>query len=642
MLLLRILNVLLNAKEAINLLETIYLLKMRRQHYFLVLTTVLFCYWHSFAQNPELSDSLKSVYYSNSENQTDLEMLSNIADNEVDPDSVTKYSLLLITNAKALGDDEMIYSGYHQLGNGLRLQGDFKEALKAYFKSLNYANKIRDNKAIAYTNIEIGNVYSLSGNTANADLYYNKGIDELRKGKDSIPLGSALFNAGDEYLRLGNLEKAEIFTKEAELIFEKADYPLGRAYSLGNLGRINAGLGNDDLAEENLNTAIVLLQELNAHNAIAEFLVSLSNVYSEKGDTEKAFEYARRSLEISKKYGFKNYIAAAYAKLSELYEEIGYTAKSFQYYKDFITYRDSVRNLESISEMANLRTNFEISQKQTEVDLLSQQKKNQQNIVIGVLVALFLLMLLVFGLYRRNNFIRRTNLIIEKEKNRSERLLRNILPEGTALELMETGKVKAKKFKEVSVLFTDFEGFTQYAESLSPEELVKSVDFYFTKFDKIIEKHGLEKIKTIGDSYMCAAGVPFPIKDHAIKIMYAALEILDFVEKSKRDHQGLDAQFEIRIGINSGSLIAGVVGSKKFAYDIWGDTVNMASRMESCSESGKINISENTYQLVKGDFSCIERGKIEVKNKGMVPMYFVECVKDLSTKSTNGIPTAMS
>jgi class 3 adenylate cyclase len=632
----------LNALEAIKLLETIYLLKMRRQHYFLVLTTVLFCYWHSVAQNPELSDSLKSVYYSNSENQTDLEMLSNIADNEVDPDSVTKYSLLLITNAKALGDDEMIYSGYHQLGNGLRLQGDFKEALKAYFKSLNYANKIRDNKAIAYTNIEIGNVYSLSGNTANADLYYNKGIDELRKGKDSIPLGSALFNAGDEYLRLGNLEKAEIFTKEAELIFEKADYPLGRAYSLGNLGRINAGLGNDDLAEENLNTAIVLLQELNAHNAIAEFLVSLSNVYSEKGDTEKAFEYARRSLEISKKYGFKNYIAAAYAKLSELYEEIGYTAKSFQYYKDFITYRDSVRNLESISEMANLRTNFEISQKQTEVDLLSQQKKNQQNIVIGVLVALFLLMLLVFGLYRRNNFIRRTNLIIEKEKNRSERLLRNILPEGTALELMETGKVKAKKFKEVSVLFTDFEGFTQYAESLSPEELVKSVDFYFTKFDKIIEKHGLEKIKTIGDSYMCAAGVPFPIKDHAIKIMYAALEILDFVEKSKRDHQGLDAQFEIRIGINSGSLIAGVVGSKKFAYDIWGDTVNMASRMESCSESGKINISENTYQLVKGDFSCIERGKIEVKNKGMVPMYFVECVKDLSTKSTNGIPTAMS
>lgn len=602
----------------------------------------MFGYWHCVAQDPEQSDSLKDVYYSKSENQTDLEMLLNIAKNEVDPDSVYKYSTLLITNAKIIGDDEKTYAGYHQLGNGLRLQGDFKEALKAYFKSLNYANKITDNKGVAYTNIEIGNVYSLIGNTANADIYYNKGIDELRKEEDSKSFGSAIFNVGDEYIRIGNLEKAEILTKEAKLIFEKVDYPLGIAYCLGNLGRINAGLGKDDLAEENLNTAIALLEELNAHNAIAEFLVSLSDVYSEKGDTDKAFEYASRSLEISKKYGFKNYIANAYAKLSELYEEIGYTAKSFQYYKDYITYRDSVRNLESISEMANLRTNFEISQKQTEVDLLSQQKKNQQNIVIGVLVALFLLMLLVFGLYRRNNYIRRTNLIIEKEKNRSEHLLRNILPQGTVLELMETGKVQAKKFEEVSVLFTDFESFTQYSESLSPEELVKTVDFYFTKFDKIIEKHGLEKIKTIGDSYMCAAGVPFPMKDHAKKIMYAALEILDFVEESKKDNQALAAQFEIRIGINSGSLIAGVVGSKKFAYDIWGDTVNMASRMESYSESGKINISENTYKLVKGDFSCKERGKIEVKNKGMVPMYFVENIKEYSAKRRNGVPTAMS
>lgn len=615
---------------------------MRRQHYFLVLTIVLFGYWHSVAQNPELSDSLKSVYYSKSENQTDLEMLLKIANNTADPDSLTKYSTLLITRAKALGDDEMVYKGYRNLGNGLRLKGDLKEALKAYFKSLDYANRIKDKKGIAYSNIEIGNVYSMSGNTANADLYYNKGIDELRKGEDSIPLGSALFNAGDEYLRIGNLEKAEIFTKEAENIFEKVDFPLGRAYSLGNLGRINAGLGNDDLAEENLNTAIDLLQELNAQNAIAEFLVSLSDVYSEKGDSEKAFQYASRSLEISKKYGFKNYIADAYQKLSELYEQIGYTAKSFQYYKDYITYRDSVRNLESVSEMANLRTNFEISQKQNEVDLLNQQKKNQQNIVIGVLVALFLLMLLVFGLYRRNNFIRRTNLIIEKEKNRSEHLLKNILPEETALELMETGKVKAKKFAEVSVLFTDFEGFTQYSESLSPEELVKSVDFYFSKFDKIIEKHGLEKIKTIGDSYMCAAGVPFPMKNHAIAMMYAALEILEFVEESKKENSALGAHFEIRIGINSGSLIAGVVGSKKFAYDIWGDTVNMASRMESCSESGKINISENTFQLVKDSFSCKERGKIEVKNKGMVSMYFVENVKDLTANRTNGVPTKMS
>ncbi|HSM63331.1 MAG TPA: adenylate/guanylate cyclase domain-containing protein, partial [Gillisia sp.] len=282
-------------------------------------------------------------------------------------------------------------------------------------------------------------------------------------------------------------------------------------------------------------------------------------------------------------------------------------------------------------EMANLRTDFEISQKQTEVDLLNQQKKNQENIVIAVLVALFLIILLSIGLYRRNNFIRRTNLIIEKEKNRSEHLLRNILPEGTALELKETGRVKAKKFDAVSVLFTDFEGFTKFSESLSPEDLVASVDYYFSKFDKIIEKYGLEKIKTIGDSYMCAAGVPFSMKDHATIMMYAALEILEFVEETKKNNLEIGARFEIRIGINSGPLVAGVVGSKKFAYDIWGDAVNMASRMESCSEIGKINISENTYQLVKDTFLCTERGKIEVKNKGPMSMYFVESNKDLKT-----------
>ncbi len=615
---------------------------MKEKQYFLVLITILFFIWQSSAQNPKIADSLKGIYFSKSGDQADLEMLWDIANNEIEPDSVTKYSRLLIKRGKAASNYKKVHDGYRELGSGYRLKGDYKQALSAYFKSLDFANRINDKKGVAHSNIEIGNVYSLSGNTANADLYYNKGINVLRNGEDSTALGSALFNAGDEYLRIGNLEKAKEFTNEAERIFEKVDFPLGRAYSLGNLGRINAGLGNDEFAEENLNTAILLLEDLSAHNAIAEFLVSLADIYSEKGDTEKAFQYASRSLEISKKYGFKNYIADAYQKLSELYEEIGYTVKSFQYYKDYIAYRDSVRNLETVSEMANLRTDFEIAQKQAEVDLLNQQKKNQQNVVIGVLVALFLLMLLAFGLYRRNNFIKRTNLIIEREKNRSEHLLRNILPEGTALELMETGKVQAKKFEEVSILFTDFEGFTKYSESLTPEELVESVDFYFSKFDKIIEKHGLEKIKTIGDSYMCAAGVPFPMKDHAINMMYAALEILEFVEEAKKDTLGIGAHFEIRIGINSGPLIAGVVGSKKFAYDIWGDSVNMASRMESCSESGKINISEDTFQLVKDNFFCRERGKIEVKNKGMVSMYFVENIKDLNSRKPNGIQTKMS
>ena len=591
--------------------------------------TVLFSFiiWGVAGQNPKLADSLKTIYWSGKDVANELILLSKISESEPNPDSIFKYSNILIRKAAAKNDYLMLHSGYLQKGNAFRLRGTYDKALKEYFTSLDHAIKAENQMSIAKCNIEIGNVYSLNGNSSNAKIYYNRGIKILRGGNDSLSLGGALFNAGDEYLRSGKIDSARILTKESEVIFRKKNYKIGRAYSLGNLGTINAKLGNDFQAEENLNEAITLLRDLNAYDAVSEFLISLSNVYSEGGDDARATIYASRALEAAKKFGFKNSIADANLRLSELHEKIGDTAKSFGYYKDYITYRDSFRNIKSVREMADLRTDFEVSQKQAEVDLLSQQKRYQKNIVLATIIALVLLLLLAFGLYRRNRFIRRTNLIIEKEKNRSEHLLLNILPEETAIELKETGKVKAKKFKSVSVLFTDFVGFTHYAENLPPEDLVASVDFYFSKFDKIVEKYGLEKIKTVGDAYMCAGGVPFPIEDHAVKIVKAALEMLDFVENTKLKKQDARASFNIRIGINSGPLIAGVVGSKKFAYDIWGDTVNMASRMESCSETGKINISGTTYNLVKDDFETEDRGMLEVKNKGMMQMYFVKGFK---------------
>ena len=604
-------------------------------------------------------DSLKNEFYSNRSIRNDteqLELIYEIAKAEDEPDSSSKYSRILIDLATKQNDINYLLKANHLLGSMYRLRGDYDKALEHYFKSISLATSEGEPISAAMSNIEIGNVYSLNGNAENADIYYSRGIETLRahvqdfqaqntnveiteKEEEEFQsskraLGGALYNTGDEYLRIGNLEKALELTNEAEIIFHELDYGLGQAYSLGNLGRIYAGLGNDAKAEANLNSAIILLQDMDGHNAIADFLLSLSNVYLERGNFEKAIQYAKRSLDIAKKYGYKNYIADANLKLSEIYEKGQDTAKSFQFYKDYITYRDSSSNVEAIREMANLRTDFEVSQKQAEVDLLSQQKRNQKIIVIAVIVALILIMLLAIGLYRRNNFIRRTTLIIEKEKNRSEHLLRNILPEETALELKETGKVQAKKFEAVSVLFTDFEGFTHFSESLSPEELVETVDFYFSKFDKIIEKFGLEKIKTVGDSYMCAAGVPFPMEDHAQTIILAAMEILDFVKTTKERDCKIDTCFEIRIGINSGPVIAGVVGSKKFAYDIWGDTVNVASRMESCSEIGKINISEYTYSLVNDLFICEDRGELEVKNRGMMNMYFVKGIKGAKTFET--------
>jgi len=210
------------------------------------------------------------------------------------------------------------------------------------------------------------------------------------------------------------------------------------------------------------------------------------------------------------------------------------------------------------------------------------------------------------------------------EKNKSDSLLNNILPEEVANELKSFGKSYARKHADVTVLFADIHGFTAIAEKLSPELLVNELDECFRAFDLIVEKYGLEKIKTIGDAYMAASGLPVADPDHALNAVRTAFDMQRFMQgfKISKQVQNLPV-FEIRIGIHSGPVIAGVVGAKKFAYDIWGDTVNLASRMENSGEAGKINISGATYALVKDHFSCEYRGKMQAKNKGEVDMYFV-------------------
>jgi class 3 adenylate cyclase/FixJ family two-component response regulator len=228
----------------------------------------------------------------------------------------------------------------------------------------------------------------------------------------------------------------------------------------------------------------------------------------------------------------------------------------------------------------------------------------------------------------RTQEIEKQKQIIETAKIQSDSLLLNILPAEIADELKQFGKSYARKHEQVSVLFADIKGFTSIAEKLTPVKLVTQLDEVFGAFDNIIAKYGMEKIKTIGDAYMCASGLPLADNENAIKSVKAALDMQQFIKEfgAANKIQNLPA-FEIRIGIHTGPLVAGVVGSKKFAYDIWGDAVNLASQMEQHSEVGKVNISGETYSLVKDTFNCIHRGKIEAKSKGQVDMYFVESAK---------------
>src|SRR5690606_37492906 len=204
---------------------------------------------------------------------------------------------------------------------------------------------------------------------------------------------------------------------------------------------------------------------------------------------------------------------------------------------------------------------------------------------------------------------------IKKEKKRADKLLHNILPREIATELKTRGVVKPRHFSSATVMMIDFVGFSKLSKSLTPEQLIADLDICFKKFDCISANHNLEKIKTIGDAYLCVGGVPESNTTHPVDCIEAAIEIIAFLEAWKAEKiLSRESFFECRIGIHTGPLVAGVVGDKKFAFDVWGDTVNITARIESASEPGKINISETTYELIKQKYECIPRGKIEIKN----------------------------
>lgn len=213
---------------------------------------------------------------------------------------------------------------------------------------------------------------------------------------------------------------------------------------------------------------------------------------------------------------------------------------------------------------------------------------------------------------------------LETEKARSDELLLNILPAKIAEELKSGKEVEPRHYDSVTIMFTDFKGFTRLAEASEPRTLVHDLDQYFSAFDEIIERHNMEKLKTIGDAYMCAGGLPEQNRTHPGDACRAALEIQQCMTRANNQREKMRLPpWELRIGLHTGPVMAGVVGKKKFTYDIWGDAVNIASRMESNGEPGRIALSESTYHQVRGEFECEHRGQIEAKNKGAMEAYFL-------------------
>ena len=367
-------------------------------------------------------------------------------------------------------------------------------------------------------------------------------------------------------------------------------------------------------------------------NKIYEVIASnnMADAYRLKKDPKSALPYLNRASELAaeihaiqeQKNSFKGY-AATYNDLKDY-------KNAFQFLTRYSVISDSLFNLKTDS----IQSKFEVGLKEKEIDLLTKDQKikddelrRQKLVRNAFLVGFALVSALIFILYRDYRNKIKTNKILDSQKAEIESLLLNILPAEVAQELQKTGSATPRFYDSVSVLFTDFKSFTVIADRLSPQEVVAELNDCFRAFDEIIEKYGLEKIKTIGDSYMCAGGIPVAHEGHPERMIHAAMEIRDFVHQMNvdRNARGLDT-WEMRIGIHVGPLVAGVVGKKKFAYDIWGSTVNVASRMESNGIPDQINISAATYEMVKDTFDCTYRGKIYAKNVGEIDMYFVNGV----------------
>ncbi len=510
-------------------------------------------------------------------------------------------------------------------------QADDEKALELNLKSLNVAEQIGDTLRILTALQNIGAVYSNKPSTLNQAVeYYLRALPMSESLKNNDAIGTITVNLGEIYLSKGADDSALIYFQESLNAYKGSE---NVPYTLNDIGKVFQFRKDYKTAIKYHQEAFDISQKLNAKVDMAQSLLGLGNSYLKQGDGSIAISYYKQAETIGKEISDANYeLKEAFSGLAIAYSNQSDFKNAFKYESLFTNIKDSLYNLDIAKKLSGLQFNFDIQKKQNQIDLLKKDQVlqeldlNRQKLVKNaLLVVLVLLSFIAIIIYRNYRNKIKTNKILDNRNAQIQLLLLNILPAEVAQELQKNGNATPRYYEKASVLFTDFKGFTKLAESLTPWEVVSELNDYFMAFDDIIGKYQLEKIKTIGDSYMCAGGIPTENELHFLNIIKAGLEMQEYVFKRNQERKikGIPT-WDIRIGINTGPLVAGVVGKKKYAYDIWGSTVNVASRMESNGEPGRVNISAATYEMIKDKYACTHRGKIFAKNIGEIDMYFVE------------------
>jgi class 3 adenylate cyclase/tetratricopeptide (TPR) repeat protein len=542
-----------------------------------------------------------------------------------DPKEALKYALPAAELAEKLHWKSGMATAYNTTGACYKGMADYPTALNYYFKSLKMNEELGNKEFIGRTSGNIGNVYRELHNYPKALEYLQKSLTINEALGRKTNMSDNYSDMGIVYAEQGNNKKALENFNKALAISEEAKDKEGEAIVYGNIGNIYQAEGSYKEAIDAFSKSVSINREIGREVGVAINTLNLGvNYYEMALDTgkhkqnlspaekdaalTKAIAYINETSPVFLKIGATDNLASTYKYLSDIYAFKKDYKNAFSAYLQFQKLTDSINSNDKRLKLANLTTERAEYEKQQQAKLtdLAQRKRTNETILFALVV---ILLISLVG-------------YVVRARRKSERLLLNILPAEVAAELKEKGTAAASHFDEITVFFTDFVNFTAMSEKMKPQAVVDELDTCFKAFDTIVTKYRIEKIKTIGDAYMAVAGLPQPDPMHAVNAVRAAMEILEFV-KQRKEKLG-NMAFDIRIGLDSGSVVAGIVGLKKFAYDIWGDAVNTAARMEQNSEPGKINVSQTTYELIKDHFVCTYRGELEAKNKGKLKMYFVE------------------
>ena len=539
--------------------------------------------------------------------------------------------------AEEIKDSFIIGKCLSDMGNSYSFFGDYFMAYKHFQRGLKINRALGNKVYESYNHGNMGNVYIALGDLPRAEECYREQLrlNEVLGDKQSI--AGATGNLATVYLEQGDKSKAlEHYHKALRLSIE-GGFRLFVAINHANLADFHVTEKQYTLAEEHNTKLKFLADELSSSSLLANFYVMQCQIYQGLGKYKESVAECEKGLELSIAERDIELQIEATRSLYEINKSLNRGSEALAYHEKLLALQDTLKKDEANTEIQRAEFNSQLLadsiQQAEEKRLVSEahveevrRKNATRNYLVGTSLGV---LLLAGGLWGRLRFARRSKARLQVEKDRSENLLLNILPAEIAEELKQKGRADARDFNMVSILFTDFKEFTQVSEKLTAKELVEEINSCFEAFDAICGKYKIEKIKTIGDAYMAAGGLPVPADDSVKNTVLAAIEMSDFMlsRKTQREGEG-KIPFEMRVGIHTGPVVAGIVGVKKFQYDIWGDTVNTASRIESNGEPGKVNISQFTYERIKDDsqFAFKARGKINVKGKGEVEMYFVESI----------------